>query len=197
MTAGPVRFQGDEAEINIATGSGNLKTGGSAYGIAAIAAVAGSECRAVQLALAASAAGSIGPNGRIVQHGRGTVDIDRCGTAKGIAAIAAVQPVAARAADAAGIGNIDGIAQVILVDVDGGVAAGAGAAIPRDVDPAAGKAEYVPATATGSDRSDRELGEIQCARIIVERGVTARRIAAGASDPGLHQSGEGIKCGSG
>ena len=197
MTAGSVRFQGDEAKINIATGTGNLKTGCSARGIAAIAAIAGSECRAVELALAAIAAGGIGENGRIVQYGRGAVDIDRGGTAKGIAAITPVQPVAASAADAAGIDIIDRIAQIILIDVDGGIAAGAGAAIPRDVDSIAGKAEYVPATTTGSGRSDRELGEIQCTRIVVERGVAARRIAAGATDAGLHQSGEGAKCGRG
>ena len=197
LTAGSVRLQSDQAQIDIATGSGHLQAGGAACGIATVTAVAHGQGRVVESALTADTACCICQDGRICQHGGGAIDMDLCRAAIGRAAIPAIQSIAAITADAAGIDQIGGIGQIILVDVDGGIAAGADAPVSRRVDCSAGKAGHVAATPAGSGRGHRELGEVQSACIVVERGRTAGGIATRAADAGLNQIAEGTISGAG
>ena len=182
-----------EAKVDIATGSGDLQAGSASRSIAAVTAIARVEGCAVELALTAVTAGCIGNDRGIIENGGCAVDIDRSNAAIGGATVAAIQAIATITADTAGIDDVDRIVQIVLIDIDCGIAAGAAAAIARDIIRiAGGKTEYLAAIAAGADRIYRELTEIECACIIVERRIAASGVATIAGNTGLDLVAEGI-----
>ena len=123
MSAKTVRLQGDEAKIDIATGAGHLQTGSAAGRISAIAAIASIERSTGEFALAAGTARRSRNDGGVVENSRRPVYIDRRDTAEGCAAIAAIHSFTAVATDTTGVHHIDGIIEIILIDIDRGIAA--------------------------------------------------------------------------
>ena len=171
-----------------------MQAGSAARRVTAVAAIARDIGRRIPQSLTARTACRIGDNRRIVRVRRGVVDIDRGDTAKGCAAIPSVQAFPAIPANTAGIDDVDRIVEIVLIDVDGGIATGSGAAIATDIIRFAGReTKDVAAISTGSDRGYRKLGEAQRAGIVVEGRVAAGCVATVATDTGLHRVAQTIE----